>query len=257
MSDSEEVNLMEALPQVEPEAEQPQPEKTKLDQFKDLLAQYPTAEDAKSHIKEIAKQLDCAPSLGYKAIKRIEKFGAPKHAAREPTVKIPEAEAEEIPEQPEEAEEITVEEEALAPAPEAAPTDTMAKLMPIFERAVGRLFNQGIELLSGSKEMLSEQEAKDTATLLPILIYRLTKTQLNEDQFIDATCVTHFGAIILRVIKTKVNEWRAKKKEEKVVQPPPAPAPEPEKPAEPKEPTEAEIEAKKREQHPNFLKHLS
>jgi hypothetical protein len=257
----EDVELLEALPHVEPEPEQPQPEKTKLDQFKELLAQYPTAEEAKTHIKEIAKKLDCAPSLGYKAVKRIEKFGAPKHKPKEPTVKIPEAKPEAIPEpEEEEVEEIEVEEEAPAERPaELPPTSTMEKLMPIFERAVGRLFNQTIELVSGSKEMLSEQEAKDTATLLPILLYRMTKTQLNEDQFIDATCITHFGAIVVRVIKTKVNEWRAKKEKEKIVQPPPTPTPEPEppKPEQPAEPTEAEIEAKKREQRPDFLKKLS
>lgn len=256
MNNNEEVKLMEALPQVEPE--QPQPEKTKLDQFKELLAQYPTAEEAKSHIKEIAKRLDCSPQLGYKAVKRIEKFGAPKHAAREPTVKIPEAEQEEIPETPEEAEEIVVEEEAPAPTPAAAPTALEEKLLPIFERSIGRLFNHSIELISGSKDILSDEEIKDTATLLPILIYRVTRQQLTEDNLIDATCVTHFGAIIVRVVKTKVNEWRAKKKEEKVVPEQPKPTPEPEKTEQPKaEPTEADIEAKKREQHPDFLKKLS
>lgn len=253
MTEDEAVELMEELPHAEPE--QPQPEKTKFAQFIERLSQYPTEEEARSHIREIAKQLDCGRSLGYKAVKRIEKFGAPKHKAREPTVKIPEAEAEEIPETPEEAEEITVEEEA--PTPEAAPTTLEEKLLPIFERAVGRLFNHSIELISGSKEILSDEEIKDTATLLPILIYRMTKTKLTEDQMIDATCITHFGAIVVRVVKTKVNEWRAKKKEEKVVQPP-QPAPEPPKPEQPKaEPTEAEIEAKKRAQNPDFLKHLS
>lgn len=93
---TENVELMDALPHAEPEPEQPQPEKTKIDQFQDLLSQYPDITTAKSHIKEIAKQLDCAPSLGYKAVKRIEKFGAPKHKAKEPTVKIPEAETEQI-----------------------------------------------------------------------------------------------------------------------------------------------------------------
>lgn len=247
----EEIIIEEPQPETA-EPQPPQPEKTKLEQFKDLLAQYPSIEEAKSHIKDIAKQLDCAPSLGYKAIKRIEKFGAPKSQAKEPTLKIPAAQEEEI---PAEEEEIVVEEEA--PTAPAAPTTTMDKILPIFERAIGRLFNQGIELISGSKEYLSDEEAQDTATLLPIIIYRLTKTELNEDQFIDATCITHFGAIVLRVVKVKVNEWRAKKKEEKIVQEPKPEAPKEEPPQTPKEPTEEELEAKKREQRPNFLKTLS
>jgi len=269
MTEDETIELLDELPHVEPETQQPQPTKTKLDQFIDALSQYPNIDEAKTHIKDIAKDLECAPSLGYKAIKRMKKRGLgfaagakPQIEPKEATLKIPEVETEEIPETPEEPETIIVEEEQpTASTPEViAPNDTMAKIMPIFERSIGRLFNQGIELLSGSKEVLSEQEAKDTAVLLPIIIFRLTKTELNEDQFIDATCITHFGAIVLRVVKTKIKEYKQRKKEEKekpVAVPPPAAAqPETPKEEQPKEPTEAELDAKKREQKPSFLKKI-
>jgi hypothetical protein len=114
----EDVQLLEALPHVEPE-EKP---KTKLEQFIEELSKYPDAETAKQHIAEIAEKLKCAKSLGYKALKRIETFQPQQPQAIEPTVKIPEAKPEEIPEEiiaEEAVEEAQPTQEA--PQPEAIP----------------------------------------------------------------------------------------------------------------------------------------
>lgn len=238
--------------------------KTKLQQFIDRLAQYPDKETAKTHIVEIAKDLDCAKSLGYKALKRVEKFMPAGMEAREPTVKIPAPREGEIviEEEAAPAETVTAEGKETIEQPALEPSSVVEKITPIFERAVGRLFNRGLELASGTKETLTDQEAKDTALLLPIMIYRFTKIQLNEDQMIDATCVTHFGAIALRVVNTKLQERRERKKHEPIVEAPPAPPkeePKPEpKPETPHEPTDAELEAMKRNQkEPSFMKHLA
>jgi len=105
------VELSEPTPQEQP--------KTKLQIFIERLSQYPNEEEAKRHIAEIAQELGCAKSLGYKALHKVEKFQPQGLEAKEPTVKIPEAKTEEIP--PEEEQEIILEEEEIPTAETAAP----------------------------------------------------------------------------------------------------------------------------------------
>lgn len=47
---------------------------TAIDLFADALSQYPNEKEARKHGKEIAKELGCALSLQYKALKKIDKF---------------------------------------------------------------------------------------------------------------------------------------------------------------------------------------
>lgn len=203
----------------------PQPaEKTKSQLFKEALEKYSDRETAKTHMKEIADRLQCRKSLGYKVIKDIvfpnEKGQAP--PATEPTARIPEATPEPLPETPEPTPtdqapaqaQITETPQEIQPLETPAEisahvtvSPTVQKLEPILERSISRLFNSAIEQLSGAKQALTDQEAKDTAILLPIMLYRLTKTNLSEDQFIDLTCVTHFGSIVLKVVAPKLKEW--------------------------------------------------
>lgn len=121
MEEEETEILSEALPHVE-EPAPPKKEPTKLDQFIQRLSEYPDKDTAKTHIKEIAKDLQCAPSLGYKAIKKVEQFKPQQAEAVEPTVKIhetkPEALEETEIEQPQEAE-AEIEEPTTAPPPTA------------------------------------------------------------------------------------------------------------------------------------------
>jgi len=118
MEEEDEI-LNEALPHVE---EPPKKEPTKLEQFIERLSQYSDKDTAKTHIKEIAKELQCAPSLGYKAIKKVEQFKPQQAEAVEPTVKIKETKPEPLEQQEEIIEEAEPEatiEEPTAP-PEAA-----------------------------------------------------------------------------------------------------------------------------------------
>jgi len=204
------------LPEQPPE---PTPEKTKTQQFKEALEQYTDRETAKTHIKEIADKLQCRKSLGYKAIRDIvfkNEQGQPP-PAQEPTARIPEQPPEQFAEtpteQPAEAQVTETPQEfpALQASTEApahvAISPTVQKLEPILERSVKRLFNSMIEQISGAQETLTEQESRDTAILLPIMVFRLTKVNLSEDQFIDMTCVTHFGSIILKVAAPRLKEF--------------------------------------------------
>jgi hypothetical protein len=105
-----------------PEATLPEQPKTKLQLFIERLSQYPNEEEAKRHIAEIAQELGCAKSLGYKALRKVERFQPKGLEAKEPTVKIPSVE-------PEELEEIE-EEEEITPAPEIAPTPAPSPPIP-------------------------------------------------------------------------------------------------------------------------------
>lgn len=204
---------------------------------------------------EIADKLKVSKALVYKMKRKLidegfwEKPEARPRAmqAREPVIRVsaePKIEIVEEPE-PEIPEDILKEtpSEEIRPEPTeptaeiTAESPIIEKLTPILERSVSRLFDTGIEIFSGSKGMLSTQEGKDTATLLPIMIYRFTKVALNEDQFIDMTCITHFGSIILKVVNEKVQEWRKSKKEKKEA-PKETPEPTPEPPKE--EPSQSE-----------------
>jgi len=260
-SQTDEIEIPAQAPEPTPEPEQ----KTKTQLFKEALEQYTDRETAKTHIKEIADKLQCRKSLGYKVLKDIvfkNEQGQPP-PAQEPTARIPEQPPEPFPETPTEqpAEAQVTEPEPYEPvAPTEAPahvaiSPTVAKLEPILERSVKRLFNSVIEQISGAQETLTDQESRDTAILLPIMVFRLTKVNLSEDQFIDMTCVTHFGSIILKVAAPKLKallrpkpETEPKPRKQKPPEPdkaqtilePPAEPAELEPPAEPAEPTAQE-----------------
>jgi len=135
----EEEILNEALPHVE---EPPKKEPTKLDQFIERLSQYSDKETAKTHIKEIAKDLQCAPSLGYKAIKKVEQFKPQGKEAVEPTVKIKETKPEPL----EQQEEIIEEPEAEATIEE--PTAPPEEQKGFREKDLTWMFDKGFSGLA-------------------------------------------------------------------------------------------------------------
>lgn len=205
------------------------PQKTKTEMFQEELSQYPDKETAKSHIAELAEKLDCSKGLGYKAIKRID-FGEVKREqelrAKEATIKIAEGKEEPLEEEPEEVEELEGEElegEEFEPEEgeelERPELDAMTTLQPVLMRSLERIFNNAIDMVSGMEETLTSQESKDTAILLPFLIYRITKQKLTEDNFIDMTTVCHFGSIIVKVVNKKLKERR--ERNESIVKEPP------------------------------------
>lgn len=72
-------------------------EKTKTEIFKERLSQYASREEAKAHILEIAQELGCVKSIGYKALKQIDTFKSKDQAEGvEPTLKIGEAKIDQL-----------------------------------------------------------------------------------------------------------------------------------------------------------------
>jgi len=122
-------------------------QKTKLEQFRERLTQYPNRDTAKQHLAEIAKDLGCAKSLGYKALTKIDFQGEQKALqAAEPTAKIYEAKPEALEETAEEPEVLIGEESPTGEAiPQAAPPVTTAfpmtneKLAWTFDLAFSKL----------------------------------------------------------------------------------------------------------------------
>lgn len=280
---TEEIVIDDSTPQSEtPATQAPQ---TKTARFIERLKQYSTREIAKTHINEIAKELKCKKSLGYEAIKRItfpDEENTPP-VAEVPTVRIPQVPKEEF-ETPATEQTATTATETpttqgveivetptqatetpQAPAQGLPETPVVLKLEPILERSIGRLMNEILEIATGNKELLSTQESKDTAILLPLIIYRVAKVKVSEDQFIDMTCVTHFGSIVIRAINSKLKERRLKQQQEKTVPPQPKPQPQltpppaisqpptPPTPQPTSATTEEELKKEKMNQKPPFL----
>jgi len=263
MTDEEEAKKEAELITTEtPQLEEPA--KTKTQQFIERLNEYSDLKTAKEHIQVIAEELGCKAALGYKALRKsrfmLEQAKIPRPEV--PAFKIEEGEAlppsmleEPTPTEtpPIQATPQTFAEAPISPAvTEPTPTPMVEKLTPIFERSIQRLINNGLEAFTGAKDMLDTQEAKDTATLIPILLYRFTKISLNEDQFIDVTLGVHFGSIVVKIVNKRLQARKVAKKEEPVIK-------SPEKTERPiqKPPTEQELKEMKEKQNPPFLAALS
>jgi hypothetical protein len=252
--------------------EQTPKEKTKSELFKERLAQYSTREEAGKHILEIAKDLKCAKSLGYKAIKQIEFQGETKEIeAREPTIKIPPPP---ISEQ-EPPEEITLEEEIPPPqegVPPAAvgeiakPPAAAPSLLPLTVDDLSWNFNLAMQKIADisdyPKFALSKDESKKLAECwLPVLNQYLPQAINNPLAWAGVTTAIIFVPRLIGFVQD-----RRKKQKEKVVEPPveksKEESPKTETKAEPppksNPATEAEdLEKKKMAQKPPFLNKLS
>lgn len=127
------------------EEKEPQKEPTKLDQFIEELSKYPDRETAKTHIREIAAKLHCAPSLGYKAIKKIQQFKPAdtiETRAVEPTIRMATPPEEPLTEQAEEEKPIS---EELPPEPETAPKPAAVGFK---DKEVEWMFQRGFKMLA-------------------------------------------------------------------------------------------------------------
>jgi transposase-like protein len=245
MSEEEPLIITEETP---PEAQKKEP--TKVEQFAQKLRAYSTEEEAKAHITEIAQELGCAKSLGYKALKHIKREGGFSGEqtqnrtieSKEPTARI--EQAAEIPLEETQAqetaetveEEVTTEETALEkPLPLEA--EALQETIEIF-------FQKVAGLIDYPDFALTPKEAKSLSKAwLPVL--HLYLPQLMTNPLVWAGIVTAF-VFLPRVFG--YFKLKSKKKKEKPVEPPneKTKAQEPQKtepPTEPQKETETPLES--------------
>lgn len=240
-----------------------EPVKTDLDVLKAYFKQFPTVKAARAAVndfmeREKAKGNTYSKGNCYKAVRKLEEEGAfkgekPRMKKQEPVTKIPE---------PDEME-ITVEDET-APAEPEQPfihhedlgqglppmplqpqpfNNTKAELEPIQERGFKNIINNVFEIVdvkgNGGEKLVTDQEAKDTVTLLPYIIRRLSKKELSEESYIDLTIGAHVCGIASKALLARLKQRKTQpSKPEPPAEPTPTPEPTPTQPTEPSQPAE-------------------
>jgi hypothetical protein len=150
---------------------------------------------------------------------------------------------------------------AEAPTPEPAPSYSpeptpyqqfgsyeavKAELTPIQERSVKGIVENVLAiagLKSDGKEgdpILTDQESKDTVTLIPYILKKAMKTEMSQDNFETLTIGMHAGNLVSKVVKKRIESGKMFKEEkpEVAAQIPPVATNQPEPPKTP-EPTPA------------------
>lgn len=249
--------------------------KTKSERFIEEIEKYDTIEEARTHYKEIAKKLECSPSLGYKVEDRIEKFlRAPETPTpEEPTVKIEEPEPIEIeePEEPEPTEPLEEVEEPEEPeeeeeegelvAEEVAPEErppieipeggfTVDKMQWTFEWG----FNKIADITGYEGWRLAREESQQLADCWTPIFNTYMPQLIPHAPLIMAVITT---AIIVVPRAFSYREHRAKISKEKPIEkaPEPTETPKPETPAIPAL-TPEEIKEKKTREGKQFVEKL-
>jgi transposase-like protein len=221
----------------EPLLETPEPkEKTRLEQFVEKLRVYSTQEEAKTHIQEIATEIGCAKSLGYKAIKKILKEGgfsgqpAPRTEAKEPTAKVEDVQPEPL----EETQETEFEETAETAAEPEGIAQPAAAAMELLDpkrlkRTLDIVFNKIAKMTKYPDFALEENESTALAeTWQPVLVQYAPSLITNPLAWAGITTLVVFAPKILGYIAE-----RQKKKEDKPLPEPKKQEPPPETPKEP------------------------
>lgn len=249
MSDDEDV-LTETPQQEEPK------ERTKLDQFIELLSGYPDAETAKTHLSEIAEKLHCARSLGYKALKKIDHF-KPRDSietrAKEATVKITQP-----PEQPLEQQEEPLSEE-LPPEPEREIPPAAA--VGFKDKDVTWMFDKGFKMLADVTGYADWKLDPDDSKRLGEIWTPIINQYLPDILPYAPIAIAAITTIVIVVPKVK-GWWTYRKKKTKPNPEPPKeeppkeePKPEPSK-TEPPPPLEKDVPATERPMTAPFLEKL-
>lgn len=210
------------------EEKEPQKEPTKLDQFIEELSKYPDRETAKGHIREIAAKLHCAPSLGYKAIKKIQQFKPAdtiETRAQEPTIRMATPKEEPLTEQAEEEKPIS---EELPPEPETAPKPAAVGFK---DTEVEWMFERGFKMLADVSGYEDFKLAPDDSKRLGDMWTPILNEYLPDILPYAPLAMAAITTIVIVVPKVK-GWWNYREEKKKKPKPkePPKEEPEPEPP---------------------------
>lgn len=196
--------------------------RTDLDMLKEIFEQYSTSDEARKHVNEVAKGKNrfnktfSKPNC-YKAINKKCQFSGEKGKieSHEATAKLGEGEdIEIIPEtetsqqQPPELTNNPYATESTATYPTGTYDAVKAELRPIQERAVKGIVNNVFEIvgLKGGKgdPLISDQESTDTITLLPYILKKVTKKDLDQEGFENLSIALHLANIASKAVNRRM-----------------------------------------------------
>jgi hypothetical protein len=238
----------EPTPEPTPPTEQP-PQETQqnegtdaLSQFVAKISQYQNAKEAKKHFKEIAKELGCSTQLGYKALKKVDKFtDKTKPQYREAAVKM--KPSEEMPIEQEQPTENNQPGTTYSPnqEPDIIPPidgdNFKEDLQPIIEHGSAGAVRNILKAVStkiggdNGKNYMTTQREKDLGVLLPYVVGKLTKkATLTRDDYINYATLALCGDIATELIADKLT---APQKEKPTFKEEPEPTPAAEQPSQP------------------------
>jgi len=211
------------------ETVEPQAQKTKLQLFIEELSKYPDYESAKQAIPQIAEKLGVTRALGYKALRKVEKFQTPIQQAREPTVAIPQAQEIPIVEpQP------TIFKAEIQPIPTTpTPPPTTKPPTGFKENDIAWMFEKAFDAIAMATGFepfkLSQEEAERLGAMWTPIINENLPTLMPHAGLITASITT------LIIIAPRIKAYRdyRKKQQEKIVEATEQPAPQPEQKPEP------------------------
>jgi hypothetical protein len=242
---AEESDLTEIL-EIQEAPESIAAERTDTDMLQEILEQFSTSKDARKHIKEIATgnnkfNKTFGESSIRKCISQKCKFkgDAGKIVSHEVTAKIgagnemeiqPEATAD--PEAPTQTtEQPTQKGDGTAEKSYQGTPDTSqsyqnfgsyeaakAELTPIQERSV-KCILENVLSIAGLKgegkdnEILTDQETKDTVTLIPYILKKAMKTDMTQDNYETLTIAMHAGNLVSKVVKKRIEKGKMFKKD--------------------------------------------
>lgn len=203
------------------------PLRTDSDMLQEIFEQFSTAKEARKHIKDVAAgQNKFNQTFGESSIRKVIaqkckfKGDAGKIESREATAHIGAGSEMEIqPEATSTAEAPTQEQADQYMTPEATPQNfgsyeaVKAELQPIQERSCKGILENvfsiaGLKGEGKDSEILTDQEGKDTVTLIPYILKKVMKTDMTQDNYETLTIAMHAGNLVSKVVKKRIEKGK-------------------------------------------------
>lgn len=227
--------------------------------FRERISQYPTKQEARKHYKEIAAELGVHVALGYKAEKKVKQWRTQKQSAKVPTFKIEQAEIDEAPteetpiytpyEEPTQTQQQPITQSQIEYSSAPFMTDVNEKLNEVIQHQAPKCLNHVFEILGsrtglseGSEQFLDKQDSADLAVLLPIVVKKVTGSQMNAETTENVALGVFTAQLTLKGIKNKLKG--------KPIKPEPKPEPQQTPQPTPKQETKPEAPQEQKPENP-------
>jgi len=210
---------------------------TEAQKWREALSVYSSADEARSHVKELSIANNWNKGTGYRAVGQIKKWKDERTTAKVPTFKINKVNI------PAPAVDTGEKQPISQPAPYQPPTQPAQTYTPpasyglnpdynsVIERQAGKAINNVLEIIAprvgingedGTK-FLDDDDTRDLGIVIPILLKKATGAQMTPEMQENAVLICYVGNLATKGIKNRMLN-----KPQNIAQqntPPPAPAP--------------------------------